>query len=139
MAAAAPPTPRNARRSRAAGGWSGGRTPGPAGPHGGGRALTDQVRRRRSALTAAWPAPDRALFARPLTSFVEALGKGVKGFVVLPRRSRVERTLGWIMNARRNARDYEHLSQHSEAHLNRAPITLMTQRLTRKMPTPGWS
>ncbi len=42
------------------------------------------------------------------------------------------------MNARGNARDYERLPQHSEAHLNRALITLMTERLTRKMPTPGW-
>lgn len=49
--------------------------------------------------------------------------KGAKGFVVLPRRWRVERTLGWIMNARRNARDYERLPQHSEAHLNWSLIT----------------
>ncbi|MGW4027229.1 transposase, partial [Streptomyces sp. NPDC005009] len=45
--------------------------------------------------------------------------KGAKGFVVLPRRWRVERTLGWIMNARRNARDYERLPQHSEAQMPR--------------------
>ena len=51
--------------------------------------------------------------------------KGAKGFVVLPRRWRVERTRGWIMNARRNARDYERLPRHSEAHLNWALITLM--------------
>lgn len=44
--------------------------------------------------------------------------KGTKGFVVLPRRWKVERTIGWCMNARRNARDYERLPQHSEAHLN---------------------
>ncbi len=31
--------------------------------------------------------------------------KGAKGFVVLPRRWRVERTRGWIVNARRNVRD----------------------------------
>jgi hypothetical protein len=43
------------------------------------------------------------------------------------------------MNARRNARDYERLPQHSEAHLNWALITLMTRRLTRKKPTAGWS
>ncbi|NEA77235.1 transposase [Streptomyces sp. SID13588] len=43
--------------------------------------------------------------------------KGQKGFVVLPRRWIVERTLGWIMHARRNARDYERLPQHSESHL----------------------
>jgi transposase len=65
--------------------------------------------------------------------------KCAKGFVVLPRRWRVERTLGWIMNARRNARDYERLPQFSEAHLNWAPVTLMVRRLTRKEPAPGWS
>ncbi len=43
------------------------------------------------------------------------------------------------MNARRNARDYERLPQHSEAHLNWALITLMTRRLTRGKPAPGWS
>nr|WP_308040831.1 IS5 family transposase [Streptomyces sp. PSKA30] len=65
--------------------------------------------------------------------------KGAKGFVVLPRRWRVERTLGWIMNARRNARDYERLPQHSEAHLNWSLITLMTRRLTRKgTRTDSW-
>ncbi|MGW5063469.1 hypothetical protein ACWEQ2_40415 [Streptomyces sp. NPDC004096] len=40
--------------------------------------------------------------------------RGAKGFVVLPRRWKVERTLGWIMKARRNVRDYERLPQHSE-------------------------
>ncbi|MFJ9034854.1 transposase [Streptomyces sp. NPDC102274] len=44
--------------------------------------------------------------------------KDVKGFVVLPRRWNVERTIGWCVNARRNARDYERLRRHSEAHLN---------------------
>ncbi|MFF8953279.1 hypothetical protein ACF1GY_28090 [Streptomyces sp. NPDC014684] len=44
--------------------------------------------------------------------------KGVKGFVVLHRRWKVERTIGWCMNARRDARGYERLPQHSEAHLN---------------------
>lgn len=58
--------------------------------------------------------------------------KGAKGFVVLPRRWRVERTLGWIMNTRRSARDYERLPQHSEAHLNWSLITLTSRRLTRK-------
>ena len=46
---------------------------------------------------------------------------------------------GWCMNARRNARDYERLPQHSEAHLNWALITMMTRRLTRKSPrTDSW-
>ena len=65
--------------------------------------------------------------------------EGAKGFVVLPHRWRVERTLGWIMNARRNARDYERLPQHSEAHLNWSLITLMTRRLTRKKPASDWA
>lgn len=43
------------------------------------------------------------------------------------------------MNARRNARDYERLPQHSEAHLNCSLITIMSRRLTRKKPAPGWA
>ncbi|MEV7951991.1 IS5 family transposase [Streptomyces rubiginosohelvolus] len=65
--------------------------------------------------------------------------RGARGFVVLPRRWKVERTIGWVMNARRNVRDYERLPQHSEAHLNWALITVMTRRLTRKGPTAGWT
>jgi hypothetical protein len=51
----------------------------------------------------------------------------------------VEHTLGWIMHARRSARDYERLPQHSEAHITWALITLMTRRLTRKKPAPNWT
>ncbi len=65
--------------------------------------------------------------------------RGAKGFVVLPRRWKVERTLGWIMKSRRNVRDYERLPQNSEAHLNWALITLMTRRLTRRGPRADWS
>ena len=36
---------------------------------------------------------------------------GASGFVVLRKRWVVERTLSWIMRARRNARDYERLIQ----------------------------
>jgi hypothetical protein len=43
------------------------------------------------------------------------------------------------MNARRNARDYERLPQHFEAHLNWALITMMTRRLTRKNPAASWA
>ncbi|MGW3036072.1 hypothetical protein ACWDCB_33230 [Streptomyces sp. NPDC001178] len=74
----------------------------------------------------------RALFAlRP---------KGTKGFVVLPRRREVERTIGWCMNARRNARDYKRLPQHSEAHLNWGLVTMMTRPLTRNsLRTSQWA
>ncbi|MFE6702927.1 transposase [Streptomyces sp. NPDC057718] len=60
--------------------------------------------------------------------------RNAKRFVVLPRRWKVERTIGWIMKARRNARDCERLPQHAEAHLTWSLITLMTRRLTRKRP-----
>ncbi|MFK4100265.1 hypothetical protein ACI2L1_09345 [Streptomyces sp. NPDC019531] len=43
------------------------------------------------------------------------------------------------MNARRNAPDYERLPQRSEAHLNRALITMMTRRRTRKGPCAAWT
>jgi hypothetical protein len=42
----------------------------------------------------------------------------------------VERSLAWMMNARRHARDYERLIQHSETLIIWASITLMTRRLT---------
>lgn len=48
--------------------------------------------------------------------------KDTSGFVVLPRRWVVERSLAWMMHARRHARD----------------ITLMTRRLARKGATPSW-
>lgn len=57
--------------------------------------------------------------------------KDASGFVVVPRRRVVERSLAWIMHARRHARDYERLVQHSETLITWAAITLMTRRLTR--------
>jgi transposase len=54
-----------------------------------------------------------------------------QGFIVVPRRWVIERTLSWIMRARRNVRDYERLPAHSEAHITWAAITLMTRRLSR--------
>ncbi|MBT2897415.1 transposase [Streptomyces sp. McG3] len=65
--------------------------------------------------------------------------RGAKGFVVLPRRWKAERTLGWIMKARRNVRDYERLPQHSEARLTWALITLMTRRITRGSHQARWT
>jgi transposase len=53
------------------------------------------------------------------------------GFKVLPRRWIVERSLSWLMRARRNSRDYERLPEHTEAHITWANITLMTRRITR--------
>jgi transposase len=63
--------------------------------------------------------------------------KGAKGFVILPRRWVVERSLAWLSHARRNVRDYETLLEHSEAMLTLAAITLMTRRLTRPAVQPN--
>ena len=54
---------------------------------------------------------------------------GQRGFVVLPRRWVVERTLAWLMNSRRLARDYERLTASSEAMVQVAMIHLMLRRL----------
>jgi hypothetical protein len=37
----------------------------------------------------------------------------------------VERSFGWLLNARRNARDYERKPEHSDAHLTWAAITFL--------------
>ncbi|PNG94099.1 hypothetical protein SMF913_10124 [Streptomyces malaysiensis] len=63
--------------------------------------------------------------------------KDASGFIVLPRRWVVERSLAWMMHARRHARDYERLIQHSETLITWAAITLMTRHLARKGATPS--
>ncbi|WP_405598196.1 MULTISPECIES: IS5 family transposase [unclassified Streptomyces] len=60
-----------------------------------------------------------------------------RGFTVLPRRWTVERTLGWLMNHRRLARDYEAHPHRSEAMIHLAMINLMTRRLIAES-TPTW-
>jgi putative transposase len=59
---------------------------------------------------------------------VEKLG-GQQGFVVLPKRWIVERTLAWMSRQRRLSRDYERLTQTSEAFVYVAMIRLMVKRL----------
>ncbi|CAD5951517.1 protein of unknown function [Streptomyces sp. KY75] len=60
-----------------------------------------------------------------------------RGYTVLPRRWTVERTLGWLTNHRRLARDYEAHPHRSEAMIHLAMINLMTRRLTAES-TPTW-
>jgi len=55
----------------------------------------------------------------------------VTGFVVLPRRWVVERSLAWITRHRRCARDYEALPTHHEAMVRWAIIRITSRRLTR--------
>lgn len=54
------------------------------------------------------------------------------GFVVLPRRWVVERTLAWLGRYRRLSKDYEALLQTGEALIYAAMCHLMIRRLARK-------
>jgi putative transposase len=56
---------------------------------------------------------------------------GVKGFQVLPRRWVVERTFAWLGKYRRLSKDYEFLSETSEAWIYGAMIHVMVRRLAR--------
>ncbi|MEU2835441.1 IS5 family transposase [Streptomyces lavendulae] len=58
------------------------------------------------------------------------------GFVVLPRRWVVERTLAWLMHRRRLVRDYERLPATHEAMVMWSMTMVMGRRLTRQ---PGSS
>jgi putative transposase len=53
------------------------------------------------------------------------------GFIVLPRRWVIERTLAWIMRNRRMSRDYEFLAETTEALIYVAMIRLMLRRLAK--------
>lgn len=53
------------------------------------------------------------------------------GFVVLPRRWVVERTLAWISGHRRCVRDYERLPAHHEAMVRWSMIRITSRRLTK--------
>ena len=52
-----------------------------------------------------------------------------KGFVVLPRRWIVERTLAWLNRCRRLAKDWENLNIKALAFLRLASIRLMLRKL----------
>jgi putative transposase len=53
----------------------------------------------------------------------------IKGFVVLPKRWVVERTLAWLNRCRRLAKDWENLNRNALAFLKLASIRLMVRRL----------
>ncbi len=53
----------------------------------------------------------------------------VKGFVVLPKRWIVERTIGWLGRCRRLAKDWENLDHSALAFLRLASIRLMLRKL----------
>jgi putative transposase len=55
------------------------------------------------------------------------------GFIVLPRRWVIERTIAWIMRNRRMSRDYEFLAQTTEVLIYVAMIRLMLRRLAKAL------
>jgi len=55
----------------------------------------------------------------------------IKGFQVLPRRWVVERTFGWLGRYRRLSKDYEGLTESSQAFIYAAMIHIMVKRLAK--------
>jgi putative transposase len=53
-----------------------------------------------------------------------------KGFVVLPKRWIVERTIAWLCRCRRLAKDWENLNRKALAFLRLASIRLMLRKLS---------
>lgn len=53
------------------------------------------------------------------------------GFVVLPRRWVVERTIAWLCRNRRLSKDYEYHGECSESMVYLASIHLLTRRLSK--------
>jgi putative transposase len=81
-----------------------------------------------------------ACFLLGLTLVVIRRLAGTKGFVLLPRRWVVERTLGWLGRWRRLAREYEELPEVSETMVKLAIIRLMLHRFAhpnrKRLPAP---
>lgn len=61
---------------------------------------------------------------------VEVVKRSTKGFEVLPKRWKVERTFGWLNRQRRLSKDYELLPEVSETMIYASMIRLMLPRLT---------
>ena len=62
---------------------------------------------------------------------VERSGADTEGFIILPHRWIVERTLGWLIRNRRLSKDYERLMQTSESFIEVAMIRLILRRLAK--------
>lgn len=81
----------------------------------------------------------RAAFeaSRIQVSVVKRSDKSVEGFVVLPKRWIVERTLGWLNRSRRLAKDFEAMIESSRAWIMLALGFLLLKRLARDYTRPG--
>ena len=79
---------------------------------------------------------DGPVFHGALASILPCLGTEivkrsdqVKGFVVLPKRWIVERTIAWLNRCRRLAKDWECINHNALAFLKLASIRLMLRKL----------
>jgi putative transposase len=68
---------------------------------------------------------------RPIRLEITKRSNRLKGFVVIPKRWLVERTLGWFNRYRRLSKDYEYLPETRETMIRVAMINLMVRRLAR--------
>lgn len=101
----------------------------------GGRLLLNKARLRFPRLELIWAdggyAGQLVLWAAEVCGWVVEIVKrsdNSKGFVVLPRRWVVERTLAWFTRCRRLARDFETLPEVIEAWFYLASIHLLLRR-----------
>ena len=78
----------------------------------------------------AWAAPSGQgnPYCRTIPEIVRRCDQA-KGFVVLPERWIVERTIGWLNRCRRLAKDWENLNHNALAFLRLASIRLMLRKL----------
>ncbi|MFF3402973.1 transposase [Streptomyces sp. NPDC002659] len=60
--------------------------------------------------------------------------RGMKGFVLQPKRWVVERAISWLMRFRRHCRDCERTISHAQAHLAWTAIALVAARLVKPVP-----
>ena len=67
----------------------------------------------------------KVLYRRTL----EVVTRDEKGFKVVRKRWIVERTFGWLLNYRRNSKDYEYLPETSETIIYISMVHLMLRRL----------
>jgi putative transposase len=108
------------------------------------RQLLEVLRHRFSRWRRIWA--DGA-YAGPLVDWVRALrpqrpirlemtqrSAAAKGFMIIPKRWIVERTLGWFNRYRRLSKDDEYLTDTSEAMIRVAMIHVMVRRLARIAP-----
>jgi putative transposase len=61
---------------------------------------------------------------------VKSRPAGAQGFVPIPKRWVVERTFAWLLRYRRHAKDYERLTESSEAMIRVSAVHLLLRRLS---------